>query len=95
MMNVFEKLNRVLAMIVLLWNGNAALAAEKLPRSSFERGLELVGAAIADTNYTCWGASPIVSDDGRVHLFVERWLERNVDPAWRKSAEIAHYRMVK
>gem|GEM_PF-112018 len=91
MVNRVQFIGRVLAMMALLWSGNAGIAADKLPRSSFERGLELVGAAIADTNYTCWGASPIVSDDGRVHLFVERWPERNVDPAWRKSAEIAHY----
>lgn len=26
-----------------------------------------------------------------MHLFAARWPEKNVDPAWRKSSEIAHY----
>jgi hypothetical protein len=84
------RLGRSLGGLLLLWTG-AAVAAEQLPRSSFARGLELLGAAVADTNYTCWGASPLVGEDGWVHLFVERWLEPHVDPAWRKSSEIAHY----
>ena len=46
--------------------------------------------AIEETNYTIWGASPIMAG-GKFHLFAARWPEANVDPAWRKSSEIAHY----
>jgi hypothetical protein len=32
-----------------------------------------------------------MDETGRVHLFAARWPEPQVDPAWRKSSEIAHY----
>ena len=53
--------------------------------------LEWKGIAIQDSNYTIWGCAPIQGDDGKIHLFAARWPEKNVDPAWRKSSEIAHY----
>jgi hypothetical protein len=63
----------------------------KVLYSSIASGLEWGGVAVQEKDYTIWGAAPIVGDDGKVHLFVARWPERNVDPAWRKSSEIAHY----
>ncbi|GAA1717792.1 hypothetical protein GCM10009809_12150 [Isoptericola hypogeus] len=63
----------------------------KVPESDFSRSLEWVGPVVYDPGYTLWGASPVIDDEGRVHLFVARWPERNVDPAWRQSSEIAHY----
>ncbi len=63
----------------------------RVPLSSLERGLEWRGVALEEKDYTLWDVSPIVGDDGRVHLFVGRWPEKNVDPGWRKSSEIAHY----
>jgi hypothetical protein len=62
----------------------------KVPRSAIVERLEWKGIAIEDPDYTIWGASPILAD-GRVHLFAARWPEPNVDPAWRRSSEIAHY----
>lgn len=62
----------------------------KVPRSAIAEGLQWKGIAIKEPGYTIWGASPIVAD-GKVHLFAARWPEANVDPAWRKSSEIAHY----
>lgn len=62
----------------------------KVPESSLAKALVWQGIAIEETNYTIWGASPVVAD-GTVHLFAARWPEANVDPAWRKSSEIAHY----
>jgi arylsulfatase A-like enzyme len=63
----------------------------KVPDSAIAANLEWLGVAVSEPHYTIWGAAPIQDDDGRVHLFVARWPEANVDPAWRKSSEIAHY----
>nr|MCU0874651.1 sulfatase-like hydrolase/transferase [Pirellulaceae bacterium] len=62
----------------------------KVPRSAIAERLEWQGVAIEEPDYTIWGASPILAA-GKVHLFVARWPEANVDPAWRKSSEIARY----
>jgi hypothetical protein len=62
-----------------------------VPFSAIAENLEWVGVAIQEPDYTIWGASPIIAKDGKVHLFAARWPELNVDPAWRKSSEIAHY----
>jgi len=59
--------------------------------SFIAKNLEWKGVAIQDDNYTIWGCAPIQGEDGKTHLFVARWPEKNVDPAWRKSSEIAHY----
>lgn len=61
------------------------------PESAIARRLKWVGVAVEEPNYTIWGASPLVDGNGQVHLYVARWPEANVDPAWRKSSEIAHY----
>ncbi|NPA35564.1 MAG: hypothetical protein GXO47_01825 [Chlorobi bacterium] len=53
--------------------------------------LKWTGAAVKDDNYCIWGGSPILGDDGKIHVFVARWPEKNIDPAWRKSSEVAHY----
>ncbi|EAR02039.1 sulfatase-like hydrolase/transferase [Maribacter sp. HTCC2170] len=62
------------------------------PELSFiAKNLEFKGVALEDKDYTIWGCAPIQSKDGKTHLFAARWPEKNVDPAWRKSSEIAHY----
>ncbi len=63
----------------------------KVPVSAIASGLEWQGLAIQEADYTVWGASPVMDDEGRVHLFAARWPESNVDPAWRRTSEIAHY----
>jgi hypothetical protein len=71
----------------------AAESAEdtvKRPMSAIAQRLTWVGVAIEEPDYTIWGASP-VRDGGKTHLYAARWPEPNVDPAWRKSSEIAHY----
>lgn len=60
-------------------------------KRDFADHLKYVGIAVEDPEYTIWGTSPVIDDAGKVHLFVARWPEKNVDPAWRKSSEIAHY----
>lgn len=61
-----------------------------VPTSSFARALRWQGFAIDDPAFTVWGASPIAVD-GTWHLFAARWPEIGVEPAWRKSSEIAQY----
>lgn len=62
-----------------------------MPRSAIAKHLKWIGAAIAEPDYTIWGASPVMDKDGRVHLYASRWPEPKVAPAWAKSSEVAHY----
>lgn len=63
----------------------------KLPYSKISTHLEWTGRTISDPHYTIWGSSPIIGEDGKVHVFCARWPEKNVDPGWRESSEVAHY----
>jgi hypothetical protein len=63
----------------------------QIQNSFIAENLEWIGVAVQDENYSIWGCAPIQGEDGKTHLFVARWPEKNVDPAWRKSSEIAHY----
>ena len=81
----------IVALIVWVAPGQVQANQTKVPYSSIASGLEWAGIAVQEENYTIWGAATIIGDGGDVHLFVARWPERNVDPAWRKSSEIAHY----
>lgn len=53
--------------------------------------LTWTSAKVEDAQYSIWGSSPIVGDDGKIHVFAARWPEKNVHPAWRETSEIAHY----
>ncbi len=60
--------------------------------SSFADRWKFIGIAVEEPDYTVWGTSPIIGDDGKTHLFVARWpCELKVDPGWRTHSEIAHY----
>lgn len=63
----------------------------KLPYSYMSLNLEWTGVTISDPDYTVWGSSPVIGEDGKVHVFCARWPQKNVDPGWRKSSEVAHY----
>lgn len=63
----------------------------KLPISSLEKGLKWTGGTVSDPNYSIWGCSPIMGEDGKIHVFAARWPQKNVDPGWRISSEVAHY----
>lgn len=52
---------------------------------------EFVGTAVEEPGYVIWGTSPILGDDGKIHLFVARWPGNTVEPGWRSNSEIAHY----
>jgi len=61
-------------------------------KENFTDHWQYIGVAVSEPGYTVWGTSPIIDDDGKVHLFVARWpAELKVDPGWRSHSEIAHY----
>ncbi len=63
-----------------------------IPSSSFADRLSWVGMAVHSPGYHVWGSSPVISDDGKVHLFVARWPSNEpFDRGWRHDSEIAHY----
>ena len=65
---------------------------QEVSPSSFADQWEFKGIAVEEPGYTIWGTSPILGEDGKVHLFVARWpCELKVDPGWRTHSEIAHY----
>ncbi len=71
--------------------------APEIRESDFCRSLEYAGVAVNEPGYHCWGTSPIMDDEGKIHLFVARWpvpsetFRRGFDKAWRHDSEIAHY----
>ena len=78
--------------IFVLWQ--SVLCQHSTPTAEFSfiaKKLEWKGVALQDDDYTIWGCAPIQGEDGKTHIFAARWPEKNVDPAWRKSSEIAHY----
>lgn len=81
----------IIAILLVFEAGNAQEKFLQMPLSFIARNLEYKGVAVQDDNYTFWGCAPIQDQDGKTHLFVARWQEKNVNPAWRKSSEIAHY----
>ncbi|MCM4153141.1 hypothetical protein DHD05_16240 [Arenibacter sp. N53] len=81
----------VFYIILVVEAGSAQDKSLQMPLSFIAQNLEFKGVAVQDDLYTIWGCAPIQDEDGRTHLFVARWPEKNVDPAWRKSSEIAHY----
>jgi hypothetical protein len=69
----------------------------ELAESAFCQSLEYTGHMVQEPGWHIWGCSPIVGEDGKVHLFVERWpvrsatMPRDFDAAWRQDSEVAHY----
>ncbi len=65
--------------------------------SPFCASLAYTGAMVQEPGWHIWGCSPITGEDGKIHLFVERWpvksatMPRDFDAAWRHDSEIAHY----
>lgn len=78
----------------LLVKENAPAGREKLEGREKQMAdqWEYAGIAVEEPGYTVWGSSPIMDEQGKVHLFVARWpAELKVDPGWRSHSEIAHY----
>jgi predicted phosphodiesterase len=59
--------------------------------SWFSKALRYKGIVISDDAWNIWGSSPIMDDDGKVHLFVARWPQNTGHQGWRTHSEIAHY----
>ncbi len=75
-----------LCILLLYW------VAPYAQHKTFADRWEYIGIAVEEPGYTIWGTSPVIGDDGKVHLFVARWpCELKVDPGWRSHSEIAHY----
>ena len=81
------------AFLVLITQLNFLLPNEYAEKKkNFADYWQYTGIAIEEPGYTVWGTSPIVGDDGKIHLFAARWpAELKVDPGWRSHSEIAHY----
>jgi len=69
----------------------SAIAAEENDCCSFADRLEWVGLAVHSPGYHVWGSSPVMGDDGTVHLFVARWPNKAFDRGWRDASEIVRF----
>jgi hypothetical protein len=92
-MNVFcweaTQMNKVFIFgSLFLFHWYMAIAQQE----TFADHWEFIGTAVEEPDFTIWGTSPLIGDDGKVHLFVARWpCKLKVDPGWRSHSEIAHY----
>ncbi len=59
--------------------------------ANFPNRLKYIGVAIEEADFYSWGASPIMDDHGRVHLFVARWPKETKMQGWKTHSEIARY----
>ena len=87
-----RKLQLFIVLFSIVFHSSVLKAQHKKAELSFiAKNLEWKGVALKDNNYTIWGCAPVQDDKGKTHLFAARWPEKNIDPAWRKTSEIAHY----
>ncbi|MCL3779482.1 hypothetical protein EMN47_03675 [Prolixibacteraceae bacterium JC049] len=88
-MNIKKHIASLYLIICLLFAIDTKAQESETP---FADSWEFIGIAVEEPGYTIWGTSPIMGDDGKIHLFVARWpKEQKVDPGWRTHSEIAHY----
>jgi hypothetical protein len=59
--------------------------------SPLAAGMKWIGKAVDEPDYYVWCTSPILGDDGRVHLFCSRWPKNYHFGGWSTHSEIAHY----
>jgi len=78
---------KILVILFFLSLYGYTVAQEK----TFADKWKYVGVAVDEPGYTIWGTSPIMDNDGKVHLFVARWKGTTVEPGWRSHSEVAHY----
>ena len=87
--------------ISVLLAGNMALCAyadqsesSQLPANeevpSFADNIKFVGIAVTREKCHIWGCSPVVGDDGKVHLFGACW-DGQFNLGWRTNSRIVHY----
>ncbi|MEN8249106.1 MAG: glycoside hydrolase family protein [Bacteroidota bacterium] len=75
-------------LLLLIFISSIGLAQNQ---KTFADSWEYLGIAVEEPGYCIWGSSPVMGDDGKVHLFVARWPGKRVHPLWRTHSEIAHY----
>src|SRR3546814_18552258 len=68
-----------------------AITVKAQSNQSFADHWEYVGLAVEEPGYTIRGTSPVIDDEGKVHLFVARWPGRTVEPGWRWASAISMY----
>ncbi|MER2492884.1 glycoside hydrolase family protein [Catenovulum sediminis] len=64
------------------------LADHNIVESDFSKALKKGKRILQAENWNVWGASPIVGDDGKIHVFYSRW--RGTHSRWLSHSEIAH-----
>lgn len=58
--------------------------------SSFQKQLHPIGRFLELEGYYVWCNSPIIGDDGKIHVFFSRWDAKKGMGGWIKGSEIAH-----
>lgn len=56
--------------------------------SEFSKSLNSGKRILEEENWNVWGTSPIVGEDGKIHVFYSRW--RGTHGRWLSHSEIAH-----
>lgn len=70
---------------------HTAMAKSAAPETLADQW-QFLGEAINDPGWDIWGSSPIMTSDGKTHLFVARWPGKYpFDRAWRIHSQIARY----
>ena len=57
---------------------------------AFADRLEWVGLGVHSPGHHVWGSSPVMDDDGKMHIFAARW-KPPFDHGWRDNSEIVHF----
>lgn len=60
----------------------------EVKESEFSKALNSGTRILEHENWNVWGTSPIVGDDGKIHVFYSRW--RGTHSRWLSHSEIAH-----
>ncbi len=86
------KLKDIEGSVVKKYEVNSGMQTINSEQSSwFSRALNYNGIIVQDDEWNIWGCSPIMDDEGKVHLFTARWPEKTGHQGWKTHSEIAHY----
>ncbi|MGJ8691299.1 MAG: glycoside hydrolase family protein [Thalassotalea sp.] len=69
-------------------NFTVSSAGTSVKESDFSKALQQGTRILAQENWNVWGTSPIIGDDGKIHVFYSRW--RGTHGRWLSHSEIAH-----
>lgn len=91
--NILIALTTLLASFSLFVNAASKglpddLAKANIVESDFSKALHSGKRILEEENWNVWGTSPIIGDDGKVHVFFSRW--RGTHSRWLSHSEIAH-----